>query len=145
MKILIMGLPGTGKTWLSDHLQTNLRTSLFDSYDVRLMADDLDYSKEGRLRHARRMAAIATFESGWGRTVIVNSVCPRIEMRAIIDPDVLIWMDTFEGSKDPNTNRMFQPLTNTDCKQRIVVRKRQQPSDVAKIAQRIEQQRWDKL
>lgn len=140
-----MGLPGSGKTWLSDQLQTNLGTALFDSYDIRIMADDMDYSKEGRIRHAGRLASIANYESSQGRKVIVNCVCPRVSMRSIINPDVLIWMATIETSKDAATNRMFQNLQESETANRIIIRRRLQISDAARIAQRIEQGRWDKV
>lgn len=145
MKILIMGLPGSGKTWLSDQLQTNLGSALFDSYDVRIMADDMDYSKDGRLRHTHRLASIANFEASQGRKVIINCVCPRINMRSIIDPDVLIWMATIENSRDPATDRMFQQLTENETHQRIIIRRKLDVSAAARIAQRIEQRRWDKV
>ena len=62
MKILVMGLPGSGKTWLSERLQKELECAWYNADEVRKMANDWDFSPEGRVRQANRMRTYADYE-----------------------------------------------------------------------------------
>ena len=81
MKILIMGLPGSGKTYLAQRLQPLLKAAWFNADTLREMASDSDFSKEGRIRQSLRMRAFADFESKQGRIVICDFICPTAETR----------------------------------------------------------------
>jgi adenylylsulfate kinase len=60
MKILIMGLPGAGKTWLAERLQKHLNDcAWYNADEVRKMANDWEFSEEARIRQARRMRNLA--------------------------------------------------------------------------------------
>ena len=52
MKILIMGLPGSGKTYLAERMQPILRAAWYNADKVREMANDWDFSPEGRIRQS---------------------------------------------------------------------------------------------
>ena len=54
MKILIMGLPGSGKTYLAERLQPLLEAAWYNADKVREMANDWDFSPEGRIRQSMR-------------------------------------------------------------------------------------------
>jgi len=114
MKILIMGLPGSGKTWLATRLQEHLDCAWFNADEVRSMANDWEFSEEARIRQARRMTNIADYEKGCGRTVICDFVCPTELTRFIYDADITIWMDTIKASLFKDTNKMFEPPTDFD-------------------------------
>ena len=58
-KILIMGLPGSGKTTLASKLVPLLNAKWLNNDEARKAANDWDFSEEGRLRQAKRMADIA--------------------------------------------------------------------------------------
>ena len=62
MKILIMGLSGSGKTFLSKLLQKELSCAWYNADNLREMANDWDFSDEGRKRQSHRMKALADFE-----------------------------------------------------------------------------------
>ena len=53
-KILIMGLPGSGKTTLVSKLVPLINAKWLDADEVRKTADDWDFSEEGRKRQAKR-------------------------------------------------------------------------------------------
>jgi adenylylsulfate kinase len=114
MKILIMGLPGAGKTWLADWMQNELECAWYNADYVRKMANDWDFSDSGRERQAMRMACLAQFESDHGRTVICDFVCPTPESLNIFNADVVIWVDTIEKGRYADTNAVFQPPTEYD-------------------------------
>ena len=61
-KILIMGLPGSGKTYLTERLVPLIGAAWFNADKVREMANDWDFSEEGRIRQSNRMKSIADFE-----------------------------------------------------------------------------------
>ena len=107
MKILIMGLPGSGKTWLAERLQKHLNCAWFNADAVRQMANDWEFGDEARIRQARRMRNLADYEKGCGRIVICDFVCPTELTRHIFEADLTIWMDTIEQGRFEDTNKMF--------------------------------------
>jgi len=112
MKILVMGLPGAGKTWLSERLQKHLECAWYNADAVRKMANDWDFSPEGRVRQANRMRNIADYEKSHGRTVICDFVCPTQQTRTDFEADITIWVDTIESGRFEDTNKMFEAPIN---------------------------------
>ena len=114
MKILIMGLPGAGKTHLAKRLQVHLNSAWYNADKVREMANDWDFTDVGRRRQSERMNTIATFEATRARTVICDFVCPTGETRKEFNADITIWMDTIDEGRFENTNKLFERPTEVD-------------------------------
>ena len=114
MKILIMGLPGSGKTYLTERLQPLLKSAWYNADKVRDMANDWDFSDEGRTRQSNRMRILADFEKKNGRFVLCDFVCPTEETRKNFDADITIWMDTIDEGRFADTNKIFQKPGNVD-------------------------------
>jgi len=112
MKILIMGLPGSGKTTLAgklfEELCKNIPAEWLNADEVRKEFNDWDFSPEGRMRQAMRMSAIADKYVAAGFPTICDFVCPTQELRNIFQADMIIWMDTIKKSKYKDTNKMFK-------------------------------------
>ena len=100
MKILVCGLPGSGKTWLSERLSKYLKNCAWYNADIlRRCANDWDFTTEGRNRQARRMKEFADFEVKNGRWVICDFVAPTEKIREIFCPDYIIWLDTINHAR----------------------------------------------
>jgi adenylylsulfate kinase len=116
-RILVMGLPGAGKTTLAAAILKYL-----ESYDmkciwlnadrVREEYDDWDFSVEGRIRQSWRMKALASqIECDYA---IADFVAPLVEMRDNFDAKWTIWVDTIAEGRFADTNNLFVEPTNFD-------------------------------
>ena len=125
-KILVMGLPGSGKTHFSERLKLylelndsnrdvadkpytslNARVDWFNADDIRKKFNDWDFSKDGRIRQSLRMADFALRCNG--EYVICDFVAPLPEMRHNFKADWTVWMDTIDAGRYEDTNRAFVP------------------------------------
>ena len=117
MKILICGLPGSGKTWLAERLIQKIdNCAWFNADAVRKAANDWDFEMEGRIRQAMRMRTYADFEKDHGRVVICDFICPTKKVRKIFDADFCIWMDTIKESNYKDTDKIFEKPENFNLK-----------------------------
>jgi len=113
IKILIMGLPGSGKTYFAEKLQKILGDAeWFNADKVREKYDDWDFSDLGRLRQATRMRKLC--ETSATKYAIADFVCPTHLLRAEFNPDWIIWMDTIDEGRFEDTNKKFKNPDNYD-------------------------------
>jgi adenylylsulfate kinase len=132
-KILIMGLPGAGKTFLAtalkkyieensniknfpmdrainmERMPTTYKCSVdwFNADEIRKKYNDWDFSREGRIRQSLRMAEFALKCSS--DYVICDFVAPLVEMRNNFKADWTIWVDTIDQGRFDDTNKAFIP------------------------------------
>lgn len=107
-KILIMGLPGAGKTTLANALAPLLNAVVFNADAVRAnLSRDLSFSLEDRIEHARRMGWMCDRVVEAGGTVIADFICPTEETRAAFGDAFTIWVDRISAGRFEDTNRMF--------------------------------------
>ena len=105
--ILVMGLPGAGKTTLANELAPLLKAKRVNADEIRKAADDWDFSEEGRIRQSRRMAENAIKLKNEGNYVIADFICPTPEARNLFPADIIIWVDTIKEGRFDDTNQMF--------------------------------------
>ena len=105
--ILIMGLPGAGKTTLADELAPLLNAKRLNADEVRKAANDWDFSEEGRTRQAKRMADLALKLKNDGNYVIADFICPTPKARSLFPADYVVWVDTIKEGRFDDTNKMF--------------------------------------
>jgi len=105
--ILIMGLPGSGKTTLANELTPLLNAKRLNADEVRKEANDWDFSKEGRARQAKRMAEFAKKLKNEENYVVADFICPTTETRSLFPADYIIWIDTIKEGRFDDTNKMF--------------------------------------
>ena len=131
-RILIMGLPGAGKTYFAERLKryleeysrppqensllpfsdSQITVAWLNADEVRRHYNDWDFSREGRIRQSNRMRELA--DEANTDYCIVDFVAPLVEMRNNFRPDWLIWIDTIEAGRFEDTNRMFVPPEEYD-------------------------------
>jgi hypothetical protein len=139
-RILIMGLPGSGKTYLAQALKKYLETNgdlmkinpsrvltyegipgpdfmrvgvdWFNADDIRKKYNDWDFSNAGRIRQSLRMFQFAIECSG--EFVICDFVAPLVEMRNNFKADWTIWVDTIKEGRYEDTNKAFIPPEQYD-------------------------------
>lgn len=131
-RILIMGLPGSGKTYLAERLKRYLEAHMnpINEHSLRPIADaqvtvawlnadevrkhynDWDFSREGRIRQSIRMRDLAD-ESNTDYC-IVDFVAPLVEMRNNFKADWTVWIDTIDRGRFEDTNRVFVPPDQYD-------------------------------
>jgi len=124
-RILIMGLPGAGKTTLAGALKQYLEqhgdityaralqeliipqveVTWFNADDIRRKYNDWDFSNDGRIRQSLRMFQFS-MEAG-GDYVICDFVAPLVEMRNNFKADWTIWVDTIREGRYADTNAAF--------------------------------------
>ena len=116
IKILIMGLPGAGKTTLAKTLVPMFNAVWLNADEVRKEANDWDFSEIGRSIQANRMKRLADEAIKNNRNVIADFVCPTENTREDFKADYIIWMDTIKESEFEDTNKMFEQPKNFDFK-----------------------------
>jgi len=105
--VLIMGLPGSGKTTLASELAPLINAKRINADEVRKAADDWDFSEEGRKKQSKRMADLAKKQKEEGHYVIADFICPTPEARSLFPADYVVWVDTIKKGRFDDTNAMF--------------------------------------
>jgi len=113
--ILIMGLPGAGKTTLANELSKLIKAKRLNADEIRKAANDWDFSEEGRAKQAKRMSEAAIKLKNQGNNVIADFICPTHEAREIFPADYIVWVDTIKKGRFEDTNQMFVKPEKYDC------------------------------
>jgi adenylylsulfate kinase len=110
MKILICGLPGSGKTTLAKPFSKLIGGVHINADEIRRRSRDWDFSLEGRIRQSQRMRHLADGVVLAGGIAVADFVCPTEKTRKEFAPDYTVWMDTIKAGRFEDTNAIFEPL-----------------------------------
>lgn len=107
-KILVCGLPGSGKTTLTNALAPLLKAVVFNADEVRANINkDLGFSIEDRIEQARRMSWLCDQVVKAGGTAIADFVCPTQETRRSFGPAFVVFVDRIHKGRFEDTNKLF--------------------------------------
>lgn len=110
-KILIMGLPGAGKTTLARLLAPRLNAVLFNADEVRANVNkDLGFAEADRIEQASRMGWLCDQVVKTGGFAIADFVCPTTETRTAFlrgGAAFVVWLNRIEKGRFEDTNRLF--------------------------------------
>jgi len=116
-KILIMGLPGAGKTTLAQALVPLLNAVHFNADAVRANVNkDLGFALADRIEQARRMGWLCDRVVEAGAFAVADFICPTDETRAAFGPAFVVWVDRIKEGAFADTNRMFVPPQRFDVR-----------------------------
>ena len=114
-KLLIMGLPGAGKTTLARALSPLIGAVHFNADAVRAnISRDLGFSPADRIEHARRMGWLCERVTAAGYRAIADFVCPTAETREAFGPCCLILADRIKAGRFDDTNQLFSAPADPD-------------------------------
>lgn len=109
-KILVMGLPGSGKTTLARVLARRLNAVHFNADEVRHNINkDLGFDPADRVEQARRMGWLCDQVAKTGGYALSDFICPTPETREAFGECFLIWVDRIQSGRFEDTNRLFVP------------------------------------
>lgn len=116
-KILIMGLPGAGKSTLALELAPLLNATVFNADEVRANINrDLGFSLADRIEHARRMGWMCDRVVEASGTAIADFICPTPETRAAFGATFTVWVDRIKEGRFDDTNRLFTAPEQCDVR-----------------------------
>jgi hypothetical protein len=119
-KILIMGLPGAGKTTLAKQLAPRLNAVHLNADEVRANVNkDLGFSESDRIEHASRMGWLCDQVVKVGGFAIADFICPTEVTRAAFlagGEAFIIWIDRIKSGAFADTNKMFVPPSRVDLR-----------------------------
>jgi adenylylsulfate kinase len=110
MKILICGLPGSGKTTLAAPFAKLIGAVHINADAIRTEYNDWDFTPEGRIRQAQRMRYLADGIVKAGKICVADFIAPTKKARDEFGADYVVWMDTIKEGRFEDTNAMYEPL-----------------------------------
>ncbi len=116
-KILVMGLPGSGKTTLARALARRLRAVHFNADEIRHNINkDLGFSVGDRIEQARRMGWLCDRVTEAGTLVIADFICPTPDTRRAFGEAFVVWVDRIKECRFEDTGRLFVPPDRYDVR-----------------------------
>lgn len=106
MKILVTGRNASGKSYFCKQFLKHVSAAYFNNDDVRRQTGNSDFSMNGRLLAAQNMRRL--IDQSAAEIKLVDMICPTKELRAVIAPDIIVFIDSDKPSKYPDTDAIYE-------------------------------------
>jgi adenylylsulfate kinase len=118
-RILVMGLPGSGKTTFTKELAKEINATIINADKVRKTNNDWDFSLEGRIKQSIRMKKLSEEILKEDKHSISEFICPTKKTRKNFNADYIIWMNTISKGRFDDTNQMFEQPSSDEINYEI--------------------------
>lgn len=117
-----MGKSGSGKSYLAKNslLYFNKDADYISSHNIRHDEGNFDFSKEGRIKQAEKVKKL--IDESKASIVIVDMICPYPEMRRIILPNIIYFIDNKGNGLYPDTDSIFVPPTEKEAETLYIIK-----------------------
>lgn len=106
MVILVTGRNSVGKSFFCKQFLKHVSAAYFNNDDVRRQTDNADFSMSGRFLAAQNMRQL--IDQSLAEIKLVDMICPTKELRAVIKPDIIVFIDSDKPSKYPDTDSIYE-------------------------------------
>jgi adenylylsulfate kinase len=113
VKILVTARSSVGKSYFCNKLLQVIDADYFNNDQIRSQTENWDFSPNGRFLAAQNMRQ-ATDQSA-AKIKLIDMICPTPELRSIIAPDVIVFIDSDESSKYPDTDALYVKPTKNEA------------------------------
>lgn len=114
MTILATSRSGQGKTYFCRQFLKQISAAYFNNSDVRKQTANSDFSMSGQLLAAQNMRRLV--EQSSAEIKLVDMICPTKELRAVIKPDFIVFIDGDKPSKFPDTDALYEKPSFLEAK-----------------------------
>lgn len=105
MTILVTGRNSSGKSFFCKQFLKHVSAAYFNNDDVRRQTGNDDFSMNGRILAAQNMRKLA--DQSFAEIKLIDMICPTPELRSIISPDIIVFIDSDKPSKYPDTDAIY--------------------------------------
>lgn len=113
MLILISGNSSSGKSTFCKRLLCYLSAEYFENDRLRQLTNNWDFSPAGRQLAAQNM--LLAVQNSSAQIKVVDMICPTKELRKILAPDVIVFIDSNLPTKYEDTAAIYEKPTKEEC------------------------------
>lgn len=131
MVILVTARPQQGKSYFCKQFLKHLPAAYFNNDDVRRQTGNVNFSMDGRILAAKNMRQL--IDQSCAEIKIVDMICPTKELRAIIKPDIIVFIDSDKPSKYPDTDAIYEKPVQSEARYLFSCQTRQSDKLVGRL------------
>ena len=114
-KVLVCGLSGAGKTWLTREIVAILDCTWLNNDEIREGPHSyIGWSEQDRVEHAHKVGQWANILMNDGRHCLIDMIAPTEDCRKALDPDFTVFIDSVSSSVYLDTDLLWEPPTDPD-------------------------------